>query len=310
MAMDLGDLSVFARIVDRGSFAAAARELGVPTSTVSRAVMRLEAEVGAALLHRTSRAMGVSCEGRELYARISAPLSALSEAAHAMAGASVEPRGRLRLTAPADLGAQVLSPIVLDYSRRYPEVEVELSFTNRSVDLVAEGFDAALRATARLRGSTLIAKKLATLEAGLYAAPSYLDARGKPRHPRDLARHDAVMFRPVGSRWHLVGPDGDVPVDVAGRISGDDYSFVLAAVVDGGGVGLLPRVLVPREVAAGRLVPLLPSWEQRGASLYFVHASGRLVPPKIARFREVAAEWLTPSSRRSSRSAALARPRP
>lgn len=310
MAMDLGDLSVFARIVDRGSFAAAARELGVPTSTVSRAVARLEADIGAALLHRTSRAMGVTGEGRELYSRVSAPLSALSEAAHAMAGAHAEPRGRLRLTAPADLGAQVLSPIVIEYARRCPEVELELHFTNRSVDLVAEGFDAALRATAQLRGSTLVAKRLATLEAGVYASPAYLEAHGRPRHPRELSRYDAVLFRPQGARWHLVGPDGDAHVEVSGRIAADDYSFVLAAVLDGGGVGLLPRVLVPREVAAGRLIPLLPAWEQRGASLYFVHASGRLVPPKLARFRELAADWLTPSSRRPSRSAASARPRP
>ncbi|MCC6646572.1 MAG: LysR family transcriptional regulator [Polyangiaceae bacterium] len=301
MALDLDDLSLFARIVERGSFAAAARELGVPTSTASRAVSRLEASVGAALLHRTSRAMRVTSEGRELYARISGPLAALSEAGRAMAGARGEPRGRLRVTAPADLGAQLLSPVVLDYTRRYPEVEVELCLTNRAVDLVAEGFDVALRATARLRGSSLIARKLTTLEACVFAAPSYLEGRDRPRHPRDLCRHDAVLFRPHGARWHLTGPDGDLAVDVAGRILADDYSFVLAAVMEGAGVGLLPRALVPREVAAGRLVPLLPAWEQRGASLYFVHASGRHLPPKLARFREVAATWLTPSSRPSSR---------
>ncbi len=310
MAMDLGDLSVFARIVDRGGFAVAARELGVPTSTVSRAVARLEAQVGATLLHRTSRAMAVTSEGRELYARISAPLSALAQAAHAMDSAHAAPRGRLRVTAPADLGAQLLSPIVLEYVRRYPEVEVELSLTNRSVDLVAEGFDVALRATARLSGSTLIAKKLATLEAGLYASPAYLERRGRPRHVRELPGHDAVLFRPQGTRWQLSGPDGEVLVDARGKISADDYSFVLAAVMDGGGVGLLPRVLVPREVEARRLVHLLPAWEQRGAARYFVHASGGRAPPKIARLREVAAEWLTPSSRRPSPSAASARPRP
>jgi DNA-binding transcriptional LysR family regulator len=281
--LDLNDLRVFVRVVDRGAFAAAARELRVPTSTVSRTVARLEARVGARLLQRTSRSVSTTGEGRALYASVSESVNALERAAHALEPASRTPKGILRMTAPAEIACTFLADVVVAFGERYPHVQVDVALTNRAVNLVDEGYDMAVRAAARLADSSVIAKKLGDLDHGLFASPRYLDEHGAPRAPAELASHRCVAFRAkdLERTWKL----NDVEVPIRARIGADDFSYVRAAVIAGGGIGLMPRLVCAKDEAAGRLVRVLPSLGAKGAGLYIMYPASTHVPARVTAFR-------------------------
>jgi DNA-binding transcriptional LysR family regulator len=285
--LDLNELAVFVRVVDRGGFAPAARELRVPTSTVSRTVARLEEVLGAQLLHRTSRSLGVTADGRELYASVAPAIASLVRAARSLGGSSGEPRGKLRVTAPNDLGSTFLAHVVVAFAEQNPLVEVELVLTTRTVSLIEEGLDLAVRA-GRLVDSSLIARKVGDLEEQLVASPAYLERRGQPRTVEALADHPCILFRPAGGSrtWRLHGPKGEVDVQAKGRVYGDDYGFVRAAALADGGIALLPRILCALDVAAGTLVRVLPDYEVRGAALYVVYPPSQHVPAKVSAFRD------------------------
>lgn len=285
--LDLNDLRVFVRVVDRGAFAKAARELRVPTSTVSRTIARLETRVGARLLQRTSRSVSTTAEGRALYASVSDAVAALERATHTLEPASRTPKGILRLAAPAEIACTFLADVVVAFGERYPHVQVDVALTNRAVNLVDEGYDMAVRAAARLADSSLIAKKLGDLEHGLFASPRYLDEHGAPRAPDELARHRCVAFRAkdLERTWQL----NDVEVPVRAHIGADDFSYVRAAVIAGGGIGLMPRLVCARDEAAGRLVRVLPSFGAKGAGLYILYPQSTHVPARVTAFRSFVA---------------------
>lgn len=292
--VDLNDVALFVRVVDREGFAKVARDVRVPTSTVSRAISRLEATVGAQLLVRSTRSVVPTAEGRAFYREVAPAVAALSLAARGVDGADKQVRGKLRVTAANDVGATFLGEVVADFCERHPDVEVETLLTGRAVNLVEEGIDVALRAASRLPDSSLVARKLGDLEQDLYAAPRYLERQGTPERLDDLASHRVVLFRaPEGSAtWKLRDEtDGTVAeVGVSGRVGGDDFMFVRAAVMSGGGIGLLPRIVVHSDVDAGRLVRVLPTLSAREASLYFVHVPATTVPARIAAFRDFMVE--------------------
>jgi DNA-binding transcriptional LysR family regulator len=285
--LDLNDLRVFVRVVDRGAFARAARELRVPTSTVSRTISRLEQRVGARLLQRTSRSVSATGEGRALYASVSESVGALERAAHSLEPATRTPKGTLRMSAPAEIACTFLADVVVAFTERYPHVHVDVALTNRAVNLVDEGFDLAVRAAARLADSAVIAKKLGDLEHGLFAAPRYLDAHGAPSSPDQLAQHRLVAFRAKDLErvWKL----GDVDVPVRARIGADDFSYIRAAVIAGGGIGLMPRLVCAKDEAAGRLVRVMPSFGAKGAALYIMYPSSTHVPARVTAFRNFVA---------------------
>jgi DNA-binding transcriptional LysR family regulator len=286
--LDFNDVAVFVRVVEHGGFARAARELGVPTSTLSRAVARLETATGTRLVHRNTRNVTPTSEGHAFYLEVAPAVLTLRHAARGVDGNEREVRGRLRISAPNDIGSTFVAGVVTAFAERYPNVEVCVELSMRKVNLVQEGFDVALRAAEKLSDSSLVARKAADLEVDLYASPGYLSARGVPATPADLAAHQCVLFRSVAgaSSWALDGPDGLVEIEARGRISGDDYLFVRGAVLSGAGIALLPRIIAVDDVAAGRLVRVLPLHTVRGAALFVVYASARVLPPKIAAFRD------------------------
>jgi DNA-binding transcriptional LysR family regulator len=290
--IDLNDVAMFVRAVDRAGFAKVARELGVPTSTVSRAVARLEVALGARLLQRTTRSVHPTSEGRAFYAEVAPAIAALKHAARGVEGADRAARGRLRVTAPNDLGSSFLAEVVVEFAERCPRVDVELELTNRYVDLVEEGFDVAIRAAERLADSALIAHKVGEVEADLYASIAYVQARGMPASPADLSRHACILFRgrEGEAEWSLQGPEGEVVVKARGRVSGDDYGFVRGAAVAGGGVALIPRMVAARDVADGKLVRVLPDYVSRGTALHVVHPAARNLPAKVVAFRDFIVE--------------------
>jgi DNA-binding transcriptional LysR family regulator len=291
--MDLNRTAVFVRVVDEGGFSAAARALRLPKSSVSRSVALLEQELGARLLQRSTRKVRLTEAGGTFYERASRGLAVVEEAAAAIADLQGSLRGPVRITAPVDAGVLVLAPLVARFVALHPMVRIEVILTSRVVDLVAEGFDFALRA-APMHDSSLIARKLAPIEVALFAAAAYLARRGTPTTVSELHGHDCIVFRPDRGRgsWTLTGPEGAETVEVGGPVGADDFSFIERVVRAGVGIGLLPAFLqnaAPREDA---LVRVLPSHAARGGLFHLVYPSARYLPQRAVVFRDFIIEAL------------------
>jgi DNA-binding transcriptional LysR family regulator len=293
----LDDLAVFVEVAEAGSLTEAARRLGVPKSTVSRAVARLETALGIALLRRSSRGHGLSDSGRRLARAAAMHVASLHDAGLAIERPAREPHGRLRITAPVDLGQALLGPLLPQFTARHPSVHIEVELTSRFVDLIAEGFDLALRVPAnKLPPSALVARRLGGVELNLYAAPSYLARHGSPRQPEDLREKDTVLLHPRDgcSRWTLAGSRGTIAVDVRGQLGSNDFTLIRELIASGAGVGMLPSILAVADLRSGRLVRVLPEYTLRGSVVYLVYPASRPMPVKIAVFRDFLLEHAPP----------------
>jgi DNA-binding transcriptional LysR family regulator len=290
--MDLNRLTVFEAVARTSSFTAAARELGIPKSSVSRAVAGLEEELDVQLVVRTTRRVSLNAAGTALYDRLAPLLRQVSAALGEIPEREEQPSGLLRVTAPVDLGVLFLAEAVTRYTARYPAVSVALHLTGRVVDLVAEKFDLALRIGKRLQDSTLVARKVAAIAFRAYASPVYLARRGTPRTEAELAAHDWVVFKGGPQKLRPVGPQELVGVSGRDRIVCDDVLFARDAVRAGAGVGLLPTFLAEPDVLAGTLARVLPRREQEVGHLYVVSPAAKHVPAKVAAFRDLVIELL------------------
>ncbi len=286
--MDLNRAAIFVRVVDDGGFSAAARTLHLPKSSVSRAVASLEEELGVRLLQRSTRKILLTESGRTFYEGASRGVAGIEEAAAAVADLHGALRGPIRITAPVDAGVWLLAPVVARFVELHPTVHVDLVLTSRLVDLIAEGFDFALRAGA-LRDSSLVARKLVKLESWLFATPEYLARAGTPTRVSDLRGHACVLFRPVRGRatWTLTGPHGEESVEVTGPVGADDFSFVQQIVLQGTGIGLLPAFLGSSGTSTGALVHVLPSYKLSGDGIFhLVYPSARHLPQRAVVLRD------------------------
>ena len=291
--MDLNAVAVFVKIVEAGSFSAAARLLKMSKTSVSARFAQLEASLGVTLIQRTTRKLFVTEAGRKYFEHCVEAMRLLDAGQAELSAASSRPQGLLRITAPVDIGHTLLPPIVDAYLRRYPEASVELLISNHLADLVGEGIDLAVRAGA-LKDSSLMGRRFIDLTANVWAAPSYLKTKGTPAHPDDLAALDyiahgdtrqVVMFRNKG-----VGKDS-VKVAVSGRASSDDFQTIKALLLRGGGIGWLPEFLARDAVQAGTLVPVLPGWQAHAAGqVQFVYAGQKYASPKVRAFIDLALE--------------------
>ncbi|EYF03194.1 LysR family transcriptional regulator [Chondromyces apiculatus] len=281
--MDLNHLSLFTAVAETASFTEAARRLGVPKSTVSRAIATLEADLGVRLLQRTTRAVALTTAGQAFLARVGPHLRSLTAAVGNVPELDEEPSGTLRLTATADFGTAVLAEILVGFCRRYPRVTLDMALTSRTVDLVKEGFDAAFRLLlAKPRDSGLIARKLVDLNMQYYAAPEYLLARGTPKTLDELGDHDSVSL--TGGRPSL--PSERVLAKTHTRLLADDGFFAREAVRQGMGIGLFPSFLAQQDVLTGKLVRVLPRWTLPTGGIFLVYPSGRHLPKKMVVLRE------------------------
>ena len=273
---------MFATAAQESSFTRAASRLGVPRSTVSRRIAQLEQELGVRLFHRTTRRVRLSSAGESLFERVGPSLTSIFDSVEHVAEASPEPAGQLRITAPADLATSLLPPIVASFASSHPAVSVSVSVSNVFVDLVAEGFDCALRiSTKNLADSSLVARRVGELKVNVYAAPGYLRER-RVRKPADLERCDWVVFGSGAVR--LTSGGEAATVAPRGRVETDDMLFAREAALCGAGVGVLPEFLVARDVSAGRLVRVLPRWTARSGLLWLVWPGGTYVPRKTLAF--------------------------
>lgn len=299
--LDLQDVTAFLAVVDTGSFTAAARRLGLAKSNVSRRVARLEQQLGARLLERTTRRLRLTEVGETYHLHVTGAIAQLAEAARSVSQIQGEPRGRLRISAPADWN-ETMGRLVAEFSARWPHIQLEVDLTQRRVDLVAEGFDVALRA-GKLEDSSLIARSVGEGAAHLYASPAYLERRGEPLTPASLAEHAFVLFRGRQGELPLVldGPEGSRDeVVVSGVISALDFGFVRHALVHGAGIGLLPDSLGADELAAGRLRLVLPRYCLGRPPFHVVYPSTRFLSPKVRVFVDFCGEWVAAELQRAS----------
>lgn len=284
---------VFARVVHAGSFTAAAAELGMPKSTVSRKVSGLEERLKARLLQRTTRKFSLTDAGRAYYDYCTRIVSEIEAAERAVSSLQEAPRGLLRVTAPVN--AAFLGPIVGDYLVRYPEVRVELFCTARAVNLVEERFDVGIRAGA-LADSTLIAKSLCSVKWFLVATPEYLKKRGRPRVPDELRNHDCLLFgegmEGAGIRLARSGRASHVAVPARFMVSDMDVLYDVAAA--GLGIALLPEFRCVAALRAGRLTRVLSDWSAPSTGVHVVYPSHRHVSPKVKTFVEHLHDRMTP----------------
>ncbi|MDP2315732.1 MAG: LysR family transcriptional regulator [Pseudomonadota bacterium] len=286
---DLADLRAFCLVVDTGSITGAARSLGETKGSVSRRITRLERLLGVALLRRSPRLVEATEDGATYRQRLGPVLELLEETTTAVRQTRARPAGHLRVTAPNDLGVSVLAPMVTAFTERHPEVTVEMVLSDRVLDFDADHIDLALRATRTLADSTLVGQRMQDIEAGFFATPAYLAAHPAPTHPDGLRDHRLVLHRAIRGflTFPLRGPEGaEVSVRVRGAVSSNDYGFVRACVLAGGGIAAIPKVVVATDLAAGTLVPVLPAWSAGSSSLYLLYAGTRFLPAKIRAFRD------------------------
>jgi DNA-binding transcriptional LysR family regulator len=282
----LTGMAVFAKVVDAGSFAAAARHFGMSPAMVTTHVQTLEERLGVRLLNRTTRRVSATEVGQNFYERCLRILSDLEEAEGAAGELQSAPRGLLRVTAPVSFGTRKLTPAIADYLVSYPDVSIDLSLDDPYLDLLEKRFDLAIR-LGHLADSSLIARKLCTPSTILCASPGYLEKNGVPRTPRDLIGHNCVVYTYATpqSVWSFVDQNGkeDV-VRISGRFLADSGDALLALVLRDGGVVLGPDYLVDDDLKAGRLIRLLPEYVTPATVVHAVYPHSRHLSAKTRTF--------------------------
>jgi DNA-binding transcriptional LysR family regulator len=281
----LTSIRAFTRVVQHGNLAAAARELRLSRSAVSKYVIELERELGAQLLVRTTRSASPTENGQAYYERCIAILADIEEADRAVASLQSEPRGLLRVNAPMSFGTLHLGRAVADFMEKYPQLQIQLVLSDQQIDPVQEGFDVTLR-IADLPSSSLIARKIAPAVRVVCAAPSYLARRGLPKHPSELRDHDCLTYGylATGHQWKLTGPDGDHWIQIPWTLCSNNGEVLRDAVVKGRGIALLPTFIVGADLQEGGLRSILADYRAPEISVYAIYPQTRHLSVKVRVF--------------------------
>lgn len=299
---DLEALAIFAKVAEFHSFARAAAELELSKPTVSKAVGRLEQRLGNTLFNRTSRRLALTEAGQKLLARAVAMLAEAEAAESEALSQSQSPRGLLRIAAPMSFGVLHLAPLLPDFFRQYPEVSLDLQLSDEVIDIVGQGFDAAIRIAA-LPDSSLVARRLCGMPAYLVASPTYLKVHGRPKHPMHLSEHLAITYsyqlRP--GVWQFRKKSGEVAtVRPGGPLRVNNGEAMLPSIIAGVGVGLLPEFIVREALAKKQLEILMPEWSLPDAAVYWLTPAGGPKPQRVTAMAEFLAQQLGRRSRRAA----------
>jgi DNA-binding transcriptional LysR family regulator len=277
------EMTAFVRTVETGGFSAAARQLGLTPSALSKLVTRLEDRLGARLLQRTTRRLQLTAEGEAFYARALPILKAMDEAEAEVTEAGTSPRGLLRLHCGSTFGMHQLAPAIPRFQARHPSVSLDITISDERLDMMQEAVDLAIR-IGPLDESSLVARRICNLERVICAAPSYLERHGTPRTPDDLQRHNCLWITslPALRRWPFDTDEGIRVVHVDGNVVTNNAETVLQLAVAGVGVTRLSDVVVADAIRAGALVPILADWHHvEPVPLFATYPSGRNLSPKV-----------------------------
>ena len=293
---ELDAVRIFAAVAEHRSFRAAAEALDVPRSTVSRRLADLERALDTRLFHRTTRTVTLTDAGHTFLSRVRPALDVIADAGRAAVDASTEPRGLLRITMTPSMASSV-APVMLELLAKYPEVRVDIDLTDRKVDLIAEGFDLAIRA-GQLPDSTLVARSIGHGQAGYFASPSYIARRGVPKSSADLAEHDWIVF---SGRSRLE------PFVVHERLRVNSLAVVIDAAISGFGLAWIPESMLGDTVSRGLLVPVLPDLWPPSLPLHLVYSSARQLSPRVRAALDLLLQRIVPMTGQSDSPSAIAR---
>ncbi len=291
----LSGFSVFTKVVETGGFSAAARELNMSKSAVSKHIAKLEDRLGVRLLNRTTRKLSPTEVGTTFYERALRIVQDVEETELAVSAMHTEPRGTLRLNLPMSFGIQHVAPALCDFIGRYPDIDINMNMNDRVVDLLDEGFDVAIR-IARLPDSTLIARKLAPLRLAICATPDYWRKHSIPKCPSDLQNHNCLIYSYLLNRneWPFQGPDGNISVKVSGNIQANNGDALRAMALAGTGVYLSPTFIVHDDLKSGHLQAVLTEFMETDLAIYAVYPHNRYLSAKVRIFVDFLAERFGP----------------
>lgn len=288
--MNLNDIAIFIKVVETGSLIGAAKALDMPKSTVSTRLAALEKRLGVTLIRRTTRKLHVTDSGHEYYVQCLQGMSQIIAAEEVVTRGQSVPHGLLKITAPIELGGALLPLVIKNFSKKYPDVELEVILTDKTMDLVSEGIDVAIR-SGNLSDSSLIGKKLGTAYLAPFASQTYLKQHGEPKHPKELSNHCTILFSLLKSDdWQLTNSKEKVTVKLKKKMVINDLNLIKALTVTGQGISLLPSFLTVPEIKSGKLVRILGHWRTETRPIHFVYPSEKFVSPKIKAFIEVAGD--------------------
>ena len=289
----LASMRMYVAVIDGGSFAAAADRLDVSRAMVSKQVQKLEEHLGTRLMNRTTRRLSMTETGRAFYERSAQILLDVEEAEQIAGQMTLTPQGVLRVTIPLSYGQHRLAGILGAYTQAYPLVQLDIALSDRKVDLIEEGFDVAVR-IGILPGSDLIVRKLDVERSIACAAPGYLAVHGMPQTPADLSNHACLGYSLTGggADWRFDAPGGPVIVPIAGPIKADNGDIIRLAAVCGAGIAFQPGFIVDEDIAAGRLVRVLPGWHSPEMGVYAVYPSRKHLSAKVRTFVDFLARAL------------------
>jgi DNA-binding transcriptional LysR family regulator len=285
-------MEVFVRVVDQGSFASAARQMGLSRAMVSKHIQALEERLGARLLNRTTRRVSLTEVGTAYYERCQTVLTDVEEAERVVGDLHHAPRGVLKVNAPMSFGAQHLAEALTAFKAEYPEVTIDLSLNDRIVDLVEEGYDVAIR-IGELADSSLIAKRLTVCRRVLCASPAYLRKHGEPKQLRDLAKHNCLLYTlsPKLNDWRFLAPDGTGhSVRVNGSLHANNGDVLRLAALGGHGIILQPTFIVGDDLNNGSLVPILGDYMPGEINIHLVYPHNRYLTAKVRSFIDFIAD--------------------
>ena len=278
-------MRMYVAVVDGGSFAAAADKLEISRAMVSKQIHKLEEHLGTRLMNRTTRRLSLTETGRAFYDRSQQILQDVEEAEQVAGDLTRTPQGVLRVTIPLSYGQHRLAAIIGDYTQAYPEVQLDIALSDRKADLVEDGFDLAVR-IGELPQSDLIARKLGGVRSIVCASPGYVARHGAPHTPQELGGHACLGYSLTGSGtdWRFETPDGPLVVPITGPIRADNGDIIRLAALSGAGILFQPHFIVGADLAAGRLVQLLPEWQSAELGVYAVYPSRKHLSAKVRTF--------------------------
>lgn len=274
---------LFAKVVESKSFSAAARAVGHSPSAVSRQIGHLEDRLGVRLLNSSKHGLSLTAEGREFSERCAEVAAKVSDAETFVSSMGAHPQGVLRVIATVAFGKTQLLPIMPEFLRRFPDVEMSIELTDRPIDLASENIDIAIRFTEQIDDTSVVARKLAFNRRVICAAPSYLDRFGAPQGAKDLVQHNCLRLSTVTrwNDWHLDDTTGDAPISIKGNFEANSADGIYHAALAGIGIARLSTYLVGEDIKANRLIRILPEYSDEGSDIYAIYSEKRNLSPKV-----------------------------